>query len=77
MDEDTKVNEDQQEVENPFDRLRSFVKVPEDVTFECFVEADKDLSPTAEVSEGEIFEMLKSSNKNEEGELAGPKLDMN
>ncbi|KAF0991643.1 hypothetical protein HZS_5994 [Henneguya salminicola] len=42
---------DQQSVENLLDRLRSFVKVNEDVTFECFVEADKDLSTTAWVSE--------------------------
>ncbi|KAF0989778.1 hypothetical protein HZS_3943 [Henneguya salminicola] len=52
MNEDTEFNEDQQDVENLFDRLRSFVKVPEDVTIECFVEADKDISTTADVSGG-------------------------
>ncbi|KAF0990393.1 hypothetical protein HZS_2899 [Henneguya salminicola] len=63
MDDDTEVNEDQQDVEN---RLRSFVKVPEDVPFECFVKAAKDLFITAKVSEGENF---KPYNKNEEKEL--------
>ncbi|KAF0990880.1 hypothetical protein HZS_846 [Henneguya salminicola] len=66
MNDDTQVNEDQQGVENLFDRLRSFFKVPVDVTFEGFVEADKDLSTTAGVSEGEIVEMFKLSNKNED-----------
>ncbi|KAF0991812.1 hypothetical protein HZS_5318 [Henneguya salminicola] len=63
--EDTDVKEDQQCVKKLFDRLRSFVKLLEDVTFECFVEANKDLSTTSEVSKGEIFEIFKPSNKNE------------
>ncbi|KAF0985342.1 hypothetical protein HZS_3007, partial [Henneguya salminicola] len=57
--EDNEVNEDWQDFKNLFDRLRSFFKVPEDITFECFVETDKDLSATAKASESEIFEMFK------------------
>ncbi|KAF0990010.1 hypothetical protein HZS_6884 [Henneguya salminicola] len=64
MNEDTGVNENQQDVKNLFDRLRS-----------CFVEADQDLSTTAGVSEGEIFEMFKPSKKNEDKELDGSNLD--
>ncbi|KAF0989174.1 hypothetical protein HZS_1242 [Henneguya salminicola] len=59
MNDDTEVNKDQQDVENLFDRLRTFVRVPENIPLECFVKADKDLSITAEISEDEIFEMFK------------------
>ncbi|KAF0993402.1 hypothetical protein HZS_2258 [Henneguya salminicola] len=73
--EDTGANEDERDVKNLFDRLRSFFLVPEDVTFECFVEDDKDLSPTSGVSEGEIFEMFKSCNGNKDKELEDLNLD--
>ncbi|KAF0991858.1 hypothetical protein HZS_4298 [Henneguya salminicola] len=75
MDKDTEVNEDHQDVETLFDRSRPFVKVPEDVPFKCFLEAYKDLPPTAVVSKGNIFEMSKPSKKNEDKELDGQNFD--
>ncbi|KAF0986050.1 hypothetical protein HZS_7911, partial [Henneguya salminicola] len=76
MNDDPEVNEHQHDVENLFDRLLLFVKVPEDVTYECFVEADQDLFKSRGVSEDEIFEMLKPSNKTEDNELDDQKLEM-